>query len=574
MLYLIGYTLPKEFLAILYTLSALSSHIASFSFILWLGIIVPLVILLPIRKIIIPLCILCGSLLTTLILLDALVFLENKFHISLLMLTILGWKTWGFGIFYFVIILLFSSLMGKWISDKFLTKRHIILGVSIVLLEVTLILATHGMHIWADAVYYTPITRFTTNLPLFYPTTARRYLEKRGFIDIEENRKRNLLRTLESKSGSLNYPLRPLICSKQEQPLNAVIILIDALRADVVTPETTPHLFHMQDSALTFTNHFSGGNSTRMGVFSLFYGLPSTYWKYFEGTQRTPVLINKLQEEQYQLGIFSSAQLNRPTSLDRTAFANIKDLRMQTNSKNQQPYARDSAITEQWQEWLDQRDTAKPFFGFLFYDAPCGRDFPPLYQSYYESLITSSKKMEKGLAKYLTATYYTDSLIQIIVNNLKENHLLKNTIVIITADHGEEFDDNKLGYTGHGSSYSSFQLHVPLLVYWPDKAPHRFTHRTSHNDIPATLIQSLFECENPSSDYCSGQDLFNQKSWEWLIVGSYYNFAILEKNQITVNYPGGYFEVRDQSYQVVSNKKINKNILSSAINETKRFFTH
>jgi membrane-anchored protein YejM (alkaline phosphatase superfamily) len=98
------------------------------------------------------------------------------------------------------------------------------------------------------------------------------------------------------------------------------------------------------------------------------------------------------------------------------------------------------------------------------------------------------------------------------------------------------------------------------------------TKRTSHYDIPATIISDVFGCNNPASDYCSGNNLFTNTQWDWLIVGSYYNFAILEENQITVTYPGGYFELRDNTYKVISNKNLNRSILSDALNETKRFY--
>ena len=150
---------------------------------------------------------------------------------------------------------------------------------------------------------------------------------------------------------------------------------------------------------------------------------------------------------------------------------------------------------------------------------------------------------------------------------------MDKTVIIITADHSEEFNDSKLGYTGHGSNYTDHQLKVPMILHWPGKGSVRFQKRTSHNDIPALLLSELFACQNPFSDYCSGTNLLSGSEWQWLIVGSYYNYAILEKDQVTINYPGGFFEIRDKNYQVISNKNIHKQVLVEAINETKRFFS-
>ena len=62
-------------------------------------------------------------------------------------------------------------------------------------------------------------------------------------------------------------------------------MLIDALRPDKVGAETTPAIEALASDGLLFENHYSGGNSSRMGIFSLFYGIPSTYWQAFYDTQ-------------------------------------------------------------------------------------------------------------------------------------------------------------------------------------------------------------------------------------------------------------------------------------------------
>lgn len=43
--------------------------------------------------------------------------------------------------------------------------------------------SSHLVYIWADANFYRPITMQRANLPLSYPMTARRFLEKHGLLD-------------------------------------------------------------------------------------------------------------------------------------------------------------------------------------------------------------------------------------------------------------------------------------------------------------------------------------------------------------------------------------------------------
>lgn len=46
-------------------------------------------------------------------------------------------------------------------------------------------IASHVVYIWADANFYRPITMQRANLPLSYPMTARRFLEKHGLLDAQ-----------------------------------------------------------------------------------------------------------------------------------------------------------------------------------------------------------------------------------------------------------------------------------------------------------------------------------------------------------------------------------------------------
>ena len=52
--------------------------------------------------------------------------------------------------------------------------------------------------------------------------------------------------------------------------------------------------------------------------------------------------------------------------------------------------------------------------------------------------------------------------------------------MIILADHGEEINDQGSGYWQHTSAYTSYQLHIPLLVYWPQQKPKIFKHFTTN----------------------------------------------------------------------------------------------
>lgn len=118
----------------------------------------------------------------------------------------------------------------------------------------------------------------TDRIPYAQPLRMTKVLLKTGVItqaDIEK------VETVSVGSASgLDYPKKPLVCTGDVKPMNIVFLFVDALRSDVVTPENMPQLsaFARTQDTSVFTNHHSGGNATRTGIFSVFYGLPGPYW--------------------------------------------------------------------------------------------------------------------------------------------------------------------------------------------------------------------------------------------------------------------------------------------------------
>lgn len=567
--YFAAYSLPADFLGVSYTVAAFASHFASMALISWAILILPLTLILPYKKVIIPFSILLVSIILTLVLLDSQIYTSHRFHFTLLTIRILGWKTWGFGIFYVLIFILLNSFIAKIVWNRIIVLRKKNFFVLFTSLTIVLLLFTHITHIWADAVGYLPVTRFTTTLPLFYPSTDKRFMVKHGFADISS--RRDLPHNLSTKNSDFYYPLAPLRYDSSVNKNNILLIGIDALRNDAFNPELCPNIYkYAIDTGIIFTNHWSGGNSTKMGLFSLFYGIPPTYQQYVESNKRSPVLIDRFLDQKYAAGIFTSYKLYAPACLDVTAFVKIPDLRLETKIPGSQDvYRKDSAITAEWKSWLDNKSPAQPFFSFLFYDCLSVEGFPP---SYADRVKTNEQmdKYQKKFEHYKVGVQYIDSLIGTVLDDLYKRDLMKNTIVIITSDHGEEYDDNKLGFSGHGSAFSSYQLRIPLIVFWPGKDNSIIEKRTSHYDIIATLMKDALGCINKESDYCSGNNLFSGNQWNWLITGSYYNFAIVEPQHVIVQYPGGYYEMRDNSYNVVSrNPSAN---VALALSEMGRFF--
>jgi len=571
--YLSGGPDSSSALAWVYLVTIYVSHHSWLALLPLLVLVGPFILLRPSLRLAKTTAVILMALMIAVILLDSLLWSQSRFHINMLTLKILGTPSLVFVGVMFLIALLFESLLAgriwSWVVDA---PRHG--GRLLAALVAVCLVISQGIYAWADASYYVPVTRMAQQLPVQRGFTAKKLLVKYGLVDISKSRERQLAKRMtggleQAGSAELDYPLTPLECSVQK-PLNLLIILVDAMRGDMLGAGLTPNLDrYAERHASRFLDHFSGGNSSRMGAFSLFYGLPPGYFNSFEALQKPPVLMDQLMADGYQLGLFSSSNMYRPVTLDRTAFANVPNLRIETEPVDAPAWQRDRIMTDDWFVWLDQRDPDQPFMGFLFYDAVNDKTYPPEYEGRVP--VNTDDPMPKAFADYKTSVIFDDELIGQVLDDLEERGLARNTVVLISADHGEEFDEDGDGIKGHGSGYTRRQLGVPMLLAWPGIEARKVEHRTSHYDIAPTLMRRLLGCSNDYADYASGRDLYDGPQWDWLIVGSYYNYAVLEPGQVTVTFPNGTYEVRDNHYRLLDNPRFNADVMEAVMHENTRF---
>ncbi len=123
-----------------------------------------------------------------------------------------------------------------------------------------------------------------------------------------------------------------------------------------------------------------------------------------------------------------------------------------------------------------------PYFAMLnFFDAHAPYRSPDGFHDRFG-------KGRRKLDQYDGAIAYEDSIIGSIVERLRSRGDLDRTVLIVTADHGEQFGEHKLN--GHGNSLYLPLIHVPLLVRAPGRAPAgtRVPTIVSLRDIAATLV--------------------------------------------------------------------------------------
>ncbi|HEV8363275.1 MAG TPA: sulfatase, partial [Gemmatimonadaceae bacterium] len=160
-------------------------------------------------------------------------------------------------------------------------------------------------------------------------------------------------------------------------------------------------------------------------------------------------------------------------------------------------------LNERFFDWLDddgKRDAKRPFFAFMnFYDAHGPYHPPAPYDTMFLGREPSTRDSETRqftpaevadlVGAYDGALTHLDSKLGELFDGLERRGLLENTIVIVTADHGEEFNEH--GQMNHGNTLYFPSLHVPLIFAGAGGIPRgqRVADPVTLRDVAATVLQ-------------------------------------------------------------------------------------
>jgi arylsulfatase A-like enzyme len=161
-------------------------------------------------------------------------------------------------------------------------------------------------------------------------------------------------------------------------------------------------------------------------------------------------------------------------------------------------------------EWLTgelvsslSRDRGRPFFVWAHYLDPHTPLTPPgeyvegtpefvdealrlgfLYSTFEEDLAPDDRRWLVPL--YEAEVRYVDAQLERVFDALEESGLYDNSIIIITADHGEEFFEH--GRYGHGKTHYDEVVSIPLMIYVPDGEPGVTDYPASLADVMPTVL--------------------------------------------------------------------------------------
>lgn len=306
---------------------------------------------------------------------------------------------------------------------------------------------------------------------------------------------------------------------------NVVWILIDALRADHLGAydyerDTSPFIDKFADESILFKYAFSQESYTQASVPSYF---TSTY------PLEHKVLYDQPNVEILDLKFVTIAEILKNANYDTAAFVFNPHLKAKFNfgqgfdlyDDNKKGFDTSLPLYEAYEtaEKIFNKlnrylsgNKKRPLFLYLHYrdvhspyvpPPPYHKTFlTPVLEPTVDIIYNNRVPFKKQYADIFISQYdgeikYTDQYIKKTMTLLKDNNInLENSIIIITADHGEEFFDyhpeDKPGEQ-HGRTLYMEQIHVPLIISIPNiNAPQKIINsKVELVDIAPTVLDIL-----------------------------------------------------------------------------------
>ncbi|HGY9594838.1 TPA: DUF3413 domain-containing protein [Vibrio campbellii] len=456
------------------------------------------------------------------------------------------------------LIFLVQLALSEWVWRKQRKLSHKHVGRPLAAVFFLSFMTSHLVYIWADAYFYNPITSQRSNFPLSYPMTAKSFMEKHGLLDREEYLKR--LAENQGNIDLVSYPLEKLEFNRRGNKLNVLMISVNNLRADALNQDEMPNLYKFAQDNQNFTNHYSSSNDT-YGAFGLFYGLPSSYASSIKAQGSAPVLLDVLKDQDYSFGLFSGNGFED----DLYSEVIFRGLNLANDLDGTQAHTDKQSIAA-WNLWLTEQ-AKLPWFSYIEVTTVDNFESEPMAAN---EEMPASERFKKA---YEQSVKSADKTVAEIIADLEANELLANTIVVITSNHGSEFNETNTNSWGANSNYSRYQLQVPMVIHWPGMLPAEFTHSTSHLDLSVTLLQDMLGVSSNPYDYSSGRNLFDESRRRWILAGDTREIALITGSQTTVIDKFGNYKLYDSNYKRLRETSPKLPVLMQGLTELQRFYS-
>lgn len=543
---------PTTLAGRIYSYVSIIGHFSFLVFATYLLILFPLTFIVGSQRLMRFLSVILATAGMTLLLIDSEVFTRFHLHLNPIVWQLVinpdeneMARDWQLMFISVPVILLLELVFATWSWQKLrsLTRRRRFARPLAAFLFIAFI-ASHVVYIWADANFYRPITMQRANLPLSYPMTARRFLEKHGLLDAQEYQRR-LIEQGNPDAVSVQYPLSELRYRDMGTGQNVLLITVDGLNYSRFEKQM-PALAGFAEQNISFTRHMSSGNTTDNGIFGLFYGISPSYMDGILSTRTPAALITALNQQGYQLGLFSSDGFTSPL-YQQALLSDFSMPSVRTQS--------DEQTATQWINWLGR------------YAQEDNRWFS--WVSFNGTNIDDSNQ-QAFARKYSRAAGNVDDQINRVLNALRDSGKLDNTVVIITAGRGIPLSEEEETF-----DWSHGHLQVPLVIHWPGTPAQRINALTDHTDLMTTLMQRLLHVSTPASEYSQGQDLFNpQRRHYWVTAADNDTLAITTPKKTLVLNNNGKYRTYNLRGERVKDEKPQLSLLLQVLTDEKRFIAN
>lgn len=260
-------------------------------------------------------------------------------------------------------------------------------------------------------------------------------------------------------------------CDAGAAPVESVVLFtLDTTRADVLfgtdhAQQLAPRISALAGNGVRFARAYTVAPVTLPAHASMLTGLvPPRHGLRDNGHAALPPAAETLAEELAAHGMETAAfvsalVLDRGFGLDQ-GFERYDQPPLQARTSENESVERPGAITARAAaDWLAARDSERPFFLWVhLYDAHIPYEPAP------EHLARAGGDAYRGEVAAL------DDAVGVVLDALAEQGLEDETLVVLTADHGESLGEH--GEPSHGALCYEATVHVPLVLHFPGPPPH------------------------------------------------------------------------------------------------------
>ena len=359
------------------------------------------------------------------------------------------------------------------------------------------------------------------------------------------------------------------ILSLEAKNMNLVLITIDCLRADHLScigykKNTTPFIDQLAKKGALYTNVIANG----LGTGTAFPAVMTSTYPHMSIPYKTSkkTIAEVLRERGYKTAGFNDnpflssyfgynrgfdffedfigeakaetgairgikKKMKEMVSVDEKLRSFAQFFLRMFSSLGLQPSGDGLTINRKVFSWLEENYKYSFFLWIHYMDvhgphrAP--KDYIQKVNGWCPSIIgrrklaafTGNKSLDKRETDILKAIYdaeirYVDDRVRELFRNLTSLGIAKDTNLIITADHGEEFFEHGGYHCAQAPNFYDEMIRIPLIIYGPNISSKRIESQVEHIDIAPTILAVLGE---PKENRFTGKNLLANARSECVI---------------------------------------------------------